>query len=153
MGEAQPLEQMAFELGLVDLAHRWRRVVDDRLRPLGLSQATWRTLYFVSQAGDEIFQKDLAFAIGIEGPSLVHLLDSLEKIGLIERQVSTTDRRAKAVQLTQAGKTRVIEIRNILEQVRGTLLRDLSKDQLDICLGVFDIIKSSAESFGGEGQI
>ncbi|MDA0239636.1 MAG: MarR family transcriptional regulator [Proteobacteria bacterium] len=150
MGAAQQPDLMAFELGLVDLAHRWRRVVDDQLRPLGLSQATWRTLYFVSQAGGEIVQKNLAFAIGIEGPSLVHLLDSLEKSRLIERKISSADRRAKAVHLTDAGKKQVLQIRKILEDVRGALLSNLSAKQITMSLDVFDLIKSNAEDFGTE---
>ena len=77
MAETTTAAQLAFGLSLVDLAHRWRKVVDEELRPLGFSQATWRTLFYVGRAGGEIGQKDLAIDIGIEGPSRVHLLDSL----------------------------------------------------------------------------
>jgi len=146
MAEATPEEQLAFGLSLVDLAHRWRKVVDEELRPLGFSQATWRTLFFVGRAGGEIGQKDLAVDIGIEGPSLVHLLDSLEDAGLIVREVSSTDRRAKAVKLTGAGKAEKQEIEAILDQVRSKLLEGLDKDQLAACMGIFEQIKDNAIS-------
>ena len=103
----------AFGLELVEMAHKWRRLLDTRLRPEGLSQATWRTLFFVSRATNGIQQKDLAVAIGIEGPSLVRLLDRLESEGLLERQISPEDRRGKIVDLTELGRNRVLDIHGV----------------------------------------
>ncbi len=137
---------LSFELSLVELAHKWRRVVDDELRPFGLSQATWRTLYFISRTGGEISQKDLAFAIGIEGPSLVHLLDQLENVRLIERRVSRTDRRAKSVHLLDKGSTQVEIIQDVLSQVRHRLLDDIDPAQLESCSEVFAQILDNAEN-------
>ncbi len=137
---------LSFELSLVELAHKWRRVVDDELRPFGLSQATWRTLYFISRTGGEIPQKDLAFAIGIEGPSLVHLLDQLEGAGLIERRVSSADRRAKSVHLLDQGTAQVGIIQDILSQVRHRLLDDIDPAQLESCREVFAQILDNAEN-------
>ncbi len=137
---------LAFELSLVELAHKWRRVVDDELRPFGLSQATWRTLYFISRTGGEIPQKDLAFAIGIEGPSLVHLLDQLEGAGLIERRVSSTDRRAKSVHLLDKGSEQVALIQDVLSEVRHRLLDAIDPAQLESCRQVFVQILDNAEN-------
>jgi MarR family transcriptional regulator for hemolysin len=137
---------LSFELLLIELAHKWRRVVDDELRPFGLSQATWRTLYFISRTGGEISQKDLAFAIGIEGPSLVHLLDQLENVRLIERRVSRTDRRAKSVHLLDKGSTQVEIIQDVLSQVRHRLLDDIDPAQLESCSEVFAQILDNAEN-------
>ena len=43
------------ELGLVlfGTARAWRTKLDQRLRPLGLSQGKWRTLIHLSQGGKE----------------------------------------------------------------------------------------------------
>ena len=49
-------------------------------------------------------QKELATALSIEGPSLVRLLDNLERRGLIERREDETDRRARGIYLTRAGR-------------------------------------------------
>ena len=144
MAKATPEEQLSFGLSLVELAHRWRRLIDDELRPLGFSQATWRTLFFVGRAGGQIGQKDLAVDIGIEGPSLVHLLDSLEDAGLIRREVSEADRRAKLVNLTSMGKTEMQKIETVLDAVRASLLQDLDNDQLELCIKIFDRIKTNA---------
>ena len=134
-----------FGLVLVEMAHKWRRLLDARLRPEGLSQATWRTLFFASMATDGIQQKDLAIAIGIEGPSLVRLLDLLEGEGLLQRQISPGDRRGKIIRLTERGRSRVHEIQGVADGVRLELLDGISADQLGTCLHVFERIKRNAD--------
>ncbi len=135
----------AFGLVFVEMAHKWRRLLDARLRPEGFSQATWRTLFFVSRAADGIQQKDLAVAIGIEGPSLVRLLDLLESEGLLERQVSPGDRRGRIIHLTGVGRNRVLGIQGVADGVRLELLDGIAEDQLATCLDVFECIKRNAE--------
>ena len=143
-----------YGLALVDIAHKWRRAIDDEMRPLGLSQATWRTLYFVDRAQTGILQKDLAFDIGIEGPSLVRLLDGLEADGLIERRVPATDRRAKTVHLTTDGRKILTKIQDVADRMRVKMLNGIPEDDLIACLAVFDKIRANAEkiSTGAEHE-
>ncbi len=70
----------------------------------GLTDATWRPLAYVGKLGDGVRQKELATALSIEGPTLVRLLDNLERRGLIERREDETDRRARGIYLTRAGR-------------------------------------------------
>jgi len=46
-------------------------------------------------------QRKLAEQIGVEGPSLVRILDELERLGLTERRDGDTDRRTKTIHLTE----------------------------------------------------
>jgi len=55
-------------------ARAWRLKLDERLKPMGLSQAKWRTLLHLSLAGDALTQAEIAERLGIEEPSLVTLL-------------------------------------------------------------------------------
>jgi MarR family transcriptional regulator for hemolysin len=48
-------------------------------------------------------QRDLARAVGIEGPTLTRHLDGMEQAGLVKRQRGNLDRRAIQVELTRAG--------------------------------------------------
>jgi MarR family transcriptional regulator for hemolysin len=48
-----------------------------------MTEATWRPLVYVARLGAGVRQKELAIALGIEGPSLVRLLDGLERRRLI----------------------------------------------------------------------
>src|ERR1043165_4104286 len=85
------------------IARRLRQAIDAELSSFGLTEATWRPLAYVGRLGAGVRQKELAAALGIEGPSLVRLLDSLERRGLIERREDESDRRARGIYLTQAG--------------------------------------------------
>ena len=140
----------AFGMSLIDLAHKMRRRLDSELRPLGLSLATWRTLHFVSSSVDGLMQKDLALAIGIEGPSLVRLLDNLEGEGLIERRVAPEDRRGKTVHLTPAGKLYMADIQRTVDRVREALLDGVPDDEIETILAAFDHIRANAEDHTGD---
>ncbi|MEQ9124611.1 MAG: MarR family transcriptional regulator, partial [Alphaproteobacteria bacterium] len=89
------------QIGL--LARLWRTELDKRLRPIGLSQARWVLLVYLSEAHDGMAQLDLAVRAGISGPTLVRQVDQLEEAGLVSRQEDSRDRRMKRVSLTAAG--------------------------------------------------
>src|SRR5271169_3308819 len=81
-------------------ARQWRRAVDRRLQPFGLTEATWLPLIYLARAPVPMRQKDLAAALTLDGSSVVRLLDALETSGLIERREGDPDRRAKTIALT-----------------------------------------------------
>ena len=49
-----------FGLLLHGTARAWRQKLDQRLKPMGLSQAKWRTLMHLSLAGDALTQAEIA---------------------------------------------------------------------------------------------
>ncbi|MGK9168266.1 MarR family transcriptional regulator [Inquilinus limosus] len=128
-----------FRLFLV--ARLWRREVDEALGRYGLSAATWQPLLHVSRLGEGIRQRDLAESLGIEGPSLVRLLDLLESQGLIERREDEADRRAKAVHLTADGRTLVEGIQGVTAEIRERLLAGISDEDMMLCLGLLGRIE------------
>jgi MarR family transcriptional regulator for hemolysin len=78
------------------------RAFDRALAEAGGSQPVWLILLALKQQ-DWPTQQDLAGAVGIEGPTLTHHLDGLDKAGLIERARDPNDRRAVRVELSEAG--------------------------------------------------
>jgi MarR family transcriptional regulator, transcriptional regulator for hemolysin len=78
------------------------RAFERELAEAGGSQPVWLILLALKQQ-DWRTQQDLAGAVGIEGPTLTHHLDGLDKAGLIERARDPNDRRAVRVELTDAG--------------------------------------------------
>src|ERR1700744_1078726 len=79
---------------------QWRRAVDRRLQPFGLTEATWLPLIHLARAPAPMRQKDLAASLVLDGSSVVRLLDALETAGLIERREGNGDRRAKIITVT-----------------------------------------------------
>lgn len=126
-----------FVISLFNVRNQVRFAMDDAFRPLGITDATWRTLFYLEQTGSGVSQKDLATVMGIEGPSLVRLLDSLEDKQWIERRPSETDRRSKSVHLTRKAQRLLDKLHSVADQVRGELLKDISDQEIENCLEVF----------------
>src|SRR5437879_12979600 len=76
-------------------ARAWRQKLDERLKPMGLSQAEWRTLMHLSIAEDALRQAEIAARLGVEEPTVVALLHRLEREAWITRTNSPHDRRCK----------------------------------------------------------
>lgn len=130
-----------FGLILMELARGWRGKLDERLRPLGLSQAKWVALWHLSHADKGMSQTELAGHIGIEGPTLVRLLDRLEEEGWVKRCCSEIDRRVKTVVLAEKAYPVLLDIQAIATQLRHELLQDIPEEELKACLGVLKTIK------------
>jgi MarR family transcriptional regulator for hemolysin len=122
-------------------ARAWRRVVDDVLAADGLSEATALPLTVLLRLGDGVRQGVLADQIGIEGPSLVRLLDQLQVAGLIERHDDPNDRRAKTIHLTAAGGERAERVETALQKARQVLLAEVSDGDLETTMHVLACIE------------
>ncbi|KKW68025.1 hypothetical protein AAV94_07675 [Lampropedia cohaerens] len=123
-------ERCGFGMLLVGTARRWRAAVDAHLAAQGLSDATWAPLLHVARAEQGLSQKELAARIGIDGSSLVRLIDILASKGLLERQQDATDRRANRLKLTPAGRRLVDAIQQSLLQVESSLLAGIDERTL-----------------------
>ncbi|WP_431202655.1 MarR family winged helix-turn-helix transcriptional regulator [Bradyrhizobium betae] len=134
------------ELGrlIARLARIWRRESDQALSDHGLSYATAIPLLVLSRQGDNVRQGVLADELGIEGPSLVRLIDLLQAEGLVERREDPTDRRAKTLHLTRAGEAKVEETNRVLRGVRASLLKDIGADELAITFETLQRIERRA---------
>lgn len=131
---------------LLGETHRvWRAKLDERLRPLGLSQARWMVLLKLSRQGDGVVQKELAEWLGIEGPTLVRLLDRMSNDGWIKRRESLQDRRAKTVHLTRQAQGVITKINNIAAGLRRELFADIDPADLEAAQRVMQHIKQKAE--------
>ena len=126
------------------LARIWRRESDQALSDHGLSYATAIPLLVLSRQGENVRQGVLADELGIEGPSLVRLIDLLQAEGLVERREDPTDRRAKTLHLTKAGEAKVEETNRVLRRVRASLLKDIGPDELAITFETLQRIERRA---------
>src|SRR5690606_9590629 len=126
-----PREAFALDLGRV--SRRWRARLDERLKVTGLTQARWSTLLHLSRAGECLTQRELAARVGIEGPTLVRLLDALEAQGLIERLPVEGDRRANSIRLTEAAQPLLAQINRIAADLRREILAGVPVEDLETC--------------------
>ena len=123
---------------LVRLARHYRLGVDEALTGLGLSDATALPVVLLGRRPEGLRQNLLADELGVEGPSLVRLLDKLVQDGLVERREDPSDRRAKTVHLTKSGRAQSERASRALDALRTHLLEDVSSEDLAACLRVFE---------------
>ena len=126
------------------LGRIWRRESDQALSDHGLSYATAIPLLVLSRQGENVRQGVLADELGIEGPSLVRLIDLLQAEGLVQRREDPTDRRAKTLHLTKAGEAKVEETNRVLRRVRASLLKDIAPEELAITFETLQRIERRA---------
>lgn len=143
--DSQEREQFGVELGRV--YRSWRTLVDTQLRPLGMTQARWITLLYIARGGTGLLQKDLAERMGIEGPTLVRLLDALETAGLVTRQEAEGDRRGKTLTLTRTAQPIVDEIERAVSESRQHLLGDMSDEDIASCIRVFRTVRENITAY------
>lgn len=121
---------------LMRVARCWRREIDRTLQSHGLSQTMVMPLIVLNRAGGPVRQGLIADEIGVEGPSLVRVIDALERDGLISRVCDLSDRRAKMVALTAPGQDKAAEIEIILADIRNELTADIDPENLATTLDV-----------------
>jgi MarR family transcriptional regulator, transcriptional regulator for hemolysin len=126
-------------------ARAWRLKLDERLKPMGLSQAKWRTILHLSIARNALTQKEIAARLGIEEPSLVTLLHRLEQDGWVTRRSARHDRRCKLVQLGRRAQSVIAQISATADELRHQLLEDIPASELHTCIRVLSRIRAKAE--------
>ncbi|NDL63470.1 MarR family winged helix-turn-helix transcriptional regulator [Acerihabitans arboris] len=125
-----PSSRRHFANLIAQTARQWRRVIDRKLQPYGLTEATWVPLLYLARADKPMLQKDLAEAIYLDASSVVRLLDNLQNQGFIERREGA-DRRAKEIHLTESGMQRVQQVEGMALQVRDRVLGGVNAQELE----------------------
>lgn len=133
---------------LAQTARQWRRAVDRKLEPFGLTEATWLPLIHVARASGPVRQKQLAVSLALDSSSVVRLLDNLQSAGLIERREGT-DRRTKDIHLTKLGRTTVERVEGISREVREQALIAVSDADIE---KVYELLEQICTALALVGQ-
>ena len=130
-------------------ARAWRMKLDQRLKPMGLSQAKWRTLIHLSRASEPLTQSQIAERTGIEEPTLVSLLHRLEKEGWVLRKHSARDRRCKTVHLQPRTQRVINRINATALQLRHELIREIPAQEMQVCMRVLAQVRERIDRAPG----
>jgi DNA-binding MarR family transcriptional regulator len=77
----------------------------------------------------EYTQTEIAQAVGLDKTTMVVTIDELEREGLAERRPSASDRRARVIAVTPAGRKMVQRGRKIVQEVQEEVLETLPADE------------------------
>ncbi|WP_233553150.1 MarR family winged helix-turn-helix transcriptional regulator [Teichococcus wenyumeiae] len=141
----------AFGAELRRVFFRWRSCFDAELRASGQTLARARVLALLAQEEDGLLQRELALQLSIENPTLVRLLDGLERQGLVARVPEAGDRRANRVALTSQASPVAAEVTGISGRLRDRVLQGVDEADLATALRVLRSISANLDAVAGEG--
>jgi DNA-binding MarR family transcriptional regulator len=125
-------EHFRLTRALVTAARRWRKIANERVRTIGQSMARWETLFLVAFSGHQLSVSELANLVGIEGPTMVRMLQLLEQDGLITREQSEVDRRVTINTITPTGEQVIEDVKAITGKLREEVLHNIDPEELAI---------------------
>lgn len=149
MSQPQPRRidhvQKNFLFLMAQINRQWRRIIDRKLQPLGLTEAMWLPLLHLVRATEPMRQKDLAASLSLDSSSVVRLIDLLESGKLVER-FEGADRRAKTVHLTALGISTARHVEELVSEGRDCVLTSVSERELADAFHVLERIADTLSS-------
>jgi MarR family transcriptional regulator for hemolysin len=132
---------MRLGMSLSVLQRGYRAHADKAVAHVGVSQTLAYPIVMLGRMKGDVRQGVLAEALGIEGPSLVRSLDQLVEAGFVERHEDPSDRRAKTLHLTEAGKAACAPIEAALSLMRTAMFEGVPDEDIAACLRVFAVLE------------
>lgn len=150
MSRATQNEQLFDEMSAFN--RKLRAFFDAAVREEGLTLARARALFAIARRGP-LTQKDLAEELEIETPTLVRVLDGMEKQDLIQRSEDATDRRAKRIDMTPAGRDTFKRVHALAGELRGQIAEEISAEDIETALSVVRrLMRNMQQLDAGKGK-
>lgn len=132
---------------LVKVNRKLRAVYDARAKEQGLTLSRARLLNVLADE-DGLTQTRIASELEMEQPSVVSLLDGLEKKGFVTRRAAEGDRRSKQVFLTPMARQRIGTLRDFGDGLRLAALQGVAPADLEVASRV--LAQALGNLTGGE---
>jgi len=131
------------------------RALDVEVRGLyGLSSGQWKVVIALS-VQNGLSQRDLAERIFVDATTLVPIIDSMERKGLVERKTDPKDRRNNKIFLTPKSGSLVDPIIESVLRLRKIVYKNIPEKDLEFAKHTLKKITENAESYiaKSEGKI
>lgn len=135
-----------FVTALRRVTQKWRTRWDAALRDSGQTLGRARALILLSEAGGGAMQRDLAGQLSVEHPTLVRLLDGLERQGLIRREPAPGQGRANRIELTEEACPVVEAVNQVSGALRERVLRSIPEEDLATALRVLTQVAANLDA-------
>jgi DNA-binding MarR family transcriptional regulator len=106
---------------------------------LNLTIEQWSVLYHLWKQ-DGISQQELCNATFRDKPSITRLVDNLEKLQLVKRVSSDSDRRMNLIFLTKQAQKLQEESMGLAEETLNEALEGVPAERIEICKEVLQIV-------------
>lgn len=125
-----------------DSSRMLRRIFNDRIAPLGLTQAQWRALVHLSR-NEGLNQVSLADLLDVQPITVARLIDKLVAAGLVERRPDPKDRRAQRLFLTEQAAPLLDRIWDVAEEIYGTILGGFARSEVETLAGLLERLRGN----------
>jgi len=124
----------------------WEKVADIELRKqFGLTGSQWK-IFAALAIRNGISQKEIADLIFVEAPTLVPIIDRMEKDGFVVRKPDPKDRRNNRIFLTKKSESLADSIIASALDIRKIVLKNISEKDLETTRKTLKKITENAES-------
>lgn len=135
----------AAALRIVETSRLLRAVVEQRLRPYGMTRSQFATLSRLERQ-DGLAQHELADALEVQPIAMVRLVDQLSAQGLVERRNDPADRRINRLYITEAGRKRVERLEDFKDGLGRELFEGLSPEEVAAASDTLDRLHANLKS-------
>lgn len=106
---------------------------------LNITIEQWSVLYHLWKQ-DGISQQDLCNATFRDKPSITRLVDNLEKLDLVKRVASDSDRRINKIYVTKHSMKLQEQTMELAEETLNEALESVPADKIDVCKEVLQVV-------------
>ena len=101
---------------------------------------------------DLVLIKDIEQELNISKSVASNLVKRMVQNGLVELEVSPSDKRAKFVHLTEKSRSQMKQIKSFFDRIDRSLLEGVSEEKLAIFEEVLDKLQANVKKIGGEDE-
>ena len=129
---------------LFSTTHVYHRSLNEELSAHGITMRQWEVLVRLAGHGD-MSQSDLAESMNIEAPTLVGVLDRMERDGWIQRVNDPSDRRRNLIRPTVKVAPMWANMIECAHRVRAIATQNLTEEQVAALHDTLSIMRESLE--------
>jgi MarR family transcriptional regulator for hemolysin len=108
-------------------------VFDQELRnKFGITFGQWKIIIILANNNDGLSQKEIAEKLGLEGPTIIPIIDKLEKDGFVKRMVDKNDRRNNRIFLTEKTISSLDSMVSYAVKIKETSIKNITEQDISI---------------------
>jgi MarR family transcriptional regulator for hemolysin len=132
---------------LVFTAKAMREAFEATLARAGGSVGSWMVMSAIAEVHG-MTQAALASHAHLEGATITHHVDRLEKAGLVRRVLDPADRRVRRLELTPAGVELHARMMTAVVQLQTAIMAGLRQDDKDVMIRCLELIQANLAASG-----
>jgi DNA-binding MarR family transcriptional regulator len=131
-------------LGLIRTANALTKTADKFFGPFNVTSAQYNVLVVLNSSEDKLSQEALGEQLVVSRSNITGIIDRLERLGYVKRELHSKDRRVKLLSITQKGKNLIKKVEDIyfdrLEEIVSSLTFDDRKKLIEINKKIFEAL-------------